>query len=315
MLTIEMLRQSSALTGLTDDQLNAIAEMSRNDENTVIGTKIGALHGQYDADILGITGIKKKDGEKSYDYAKRVLGEYKTKAESAKTIQTQLTAAQAQVAELQSKLEKGAGDETLKQQLKDAKAQVTQLQTQLQTKETEFNTKKAEFDKTIKDTHVDYAFQAATAGLKFKSGITEPIQKTLLNAAKAEVLAKGTPDFIEDGQGGKKLVIRGTDGNILNNPKNNLNPYTMQELVMETSLKDVIDTGRQQTGGGTGGFGSGSGGTGGTLDLSGIKSQVEADKAIEAHLLANGLTRDSQEFADQSMQLRTENNVASLPIR
>jgi hypothetical protein len=315
MLTIEMLRQSSALTSLTDDQLNAIAEMSRNDENTVIGTKIGALHGQYDADILGITGIKKKDGEKSYDYAKRVLGEYKTKAESAKTIQTQLTAAQAQVAELQSKLEKGAGDETLKQQLKDAKAQVTQLQTQLQTKETEFNTKKAEFDKTIKDTHVDYAFQAATAGLKFKSGITEPIQKTLLNAAKAEVLAKGTPDFIEDGQGGKKLVIRGADGNILNNPKNNLNPYTMQELVMETSLKDVIDTGRQQTGGGTGGFGSGSGGTGGTLDLSGIKSQVEADKAIEAHLLANGLTRDSQEFADQSMQLRTENNVASLPIR
>ena len=315
MLTIEMLRQSSALIGLTDDQLNAIAEMSRNDENTVIGTKIGALHGQYDADILGITGIKKKDGEKSYDYAKRVLGEYKTKAESTKTIQTQLTAAQAQVAELQSKLEKGAGDETLKQQLKDAKAQVTQLQTQLQTKETEFNTKKAEFDKTIKDTHVDYAFQAATAGLKFKSGITEPIQKTLLNAAKAEVLAKGTPDFIEDGQGGKKLVIRGADGNILNNPKNNLNPYTMQELVMETSLKDVIDTGRQQTGGGTGGFGSGSGGTGGTLDLSGIKSQVEADKAIEAHLLANGLTRDSQEFADQSMQLRTENNVASLPIR
>lgn len=315
MLTIEMLRQSSALTGLTDDQLNAIAEMSRNDEDTVIGTKIGALHGQYDTDILDITGIKKKDGEKSYDYAKRVLGEYKTKAESVKTVEAELDAAKAQVAELQSKLEKGAGDETLKQQLKDAKAQVTQLQTQLQTKETEFNTKKAEFDKTIKDTHVDYAFQAATAGLKFKSGVTEPIQKTLLNAAKAEVLAKGTPDFIEDGQGGKKLVIRGADGNILNNPKNNLNPYTMQELVMETSLKDVIDTGRQQTGGGTGGFGSGSGGTGGTLDLSGIKSQVEADKAIEAHLLANGLTRDSQEFADQSMQLRTENNVASLPIR
>ena len=315
MLTIEMLQQSSALTGLTDDQLNAIAEMSRNDENTVIGTNIGALHGQYVADILSITGIKTKDGVKSYDYAKRVLGEYKTKAESTKTIQTQLTAAQAQVAELQSKLEKGAGDETLKQQLKDAKAQVTQLQTQLQTKETEFNAKKAEFDKTIKDIHVDYAFQAATAGLKFKSGITEPIQKTLLNAAKAEVLAKGTPDFIEDGQGGKKLVIRGADGNILNNPKNNLNPYTIQGLVMETSLKDVIDTGRQQTGGGTGGFGSGSGGTGGTLDLSGIKSQVEADKAIEAHLLANGLTRDSQEFADQSMQLRTENNVASLPIR
>lgn len=315
MLTIEMLRQSSALAGLTDAQFTAIAEMSKNDENTVIGTKIGALHGQYDADILGITGIKKKDGEKSYDYAKRVLNEYKTKAGSVKAIQAELTTAKAEVADLQAKLEKNSGDETLRQQLKDAKTQVTQLQTQLQTKETEFNSKKAEYETAIKNTHIDYAFQAATTGLKFKSGITESIQKTLLNAAKAEILAKGTPDFIDDGQGSKKLVIRGADGNILNNPKNNLNPYTLQELVMETSLKDVIDPGRQQQGGGTSGFGSGSGGTGGTLDLSGIKSQVEADKAIEAHLLANGLTRDSQEFADQSLQLRTENNVASLPIK
>lgn len=315
MLTIEMLRQSSALAGLTDAQFTAIAEMSKNDENAVIGTKIGALHGQYDADILGITGIKKKDGEKSYDYAKRVLGDYKTKAESVKTIQTELATAKAEVADLQTKLEKNSGDETLRQQLKDAKTQVTQLQTQLQTKETEFNSKKAEYETAIKNTHVDYAFQAATTGLKFKSGITEPIQKTLLNAAKAEVLAKGTPDFIDDGQGGKKLVIRGADGNVLNNPKNNLNPYTLQELVMETSLKDVIDTGRQQSGGGTGGFGSGSGGTGGTLDLSGVKNQVEADKVIEAHLLASGLTRDSQEFADQSLQLRAENNVANLPIK
>lgn len=317
MLTIEMLRQSSALAGLTDEQLNAIAEMSRNDENTVIGTKIGALHGQYDADILSVTGIKKKDGEKSYDYAKRVLADYKSKAESTKTIQSQLDAANAKVIDLQAKIEKNAGDETLRQQLKDAKAQVTQLQTQLQTKETEFNSKKAEFEKAIKDTHVDYAFQAATAGLKFKNGITEPIQKTLLNAAKAEVLAKGTPDFVEDAQGVKKLVLRGADGNILNNPKNNLNPYTMQELVMETSLKDVIDNGRQQTGGGTGGFGGGQGGNGGgfTLDLSGVRTQVEADRAIEAHLLANGLTRDSSQFSEQLTQIRTENNVASLPIK
>ena len=308
-----MLRQNSALTGLSEAQFNVIAEMSKNDENTVIGTKIGALHGQYDADILSVTGIKKKDGEKSYDYAKRVLGEYKTKVESTKAIQTQLTAAQAQVTELQSKLEKGVGDETLKQQLKDAKAQVTQLQAQLKTKETELDSKKAEFESTLKNTHIDYAFKAATAGLKFKSGITEPIQKTLLGAAKTEILSKGTPDFIDDGQGGKKLVMRGTDGNILNNPKNNLNPYTLNELIMETSLKDVIETGKQQIGGGTNDFSGGK--NAGTFDMSGIKSQVEADKAIESYLLSNGLTRDSQEFAQQAMQLRTENNVSELPIR
>lgn len=317
MLTIEMLSQSPALQGLTDAQRQAIATMSQNDENTVIGTRIGQLHGQYDEDILGITGIAKNPGEKSYDYAKRVLNTYKTKVDAHKALKAELETAKAQVTELQSKLEKNAGDETLKQQLKDAKAQVTQLQATLQTKEAEYNTKKAELETANKSIHIDYAFQAAVSGLKFKDGITAPVQKVLLQSAKAEVLAKGTPDFVDDGNGGKKLVLRDTNGVIINNPKNNLNPYTLQELVLETSLKDVIDTGRQQPGGGTGSQGGagGQGGTGGTLDMSGIKTQLDADKAITAHLLANGLTRDSKEFAEQSMQLRSENNVAQLPIR
>lgn len=317
MLTIDMLRQNSALAGLTDVQVNAIAEMSRNDENTVIGTKIGALHGQYDTDIFSITGIKKNDGEKSYDYAKRVLNEYKTKAGSTQDLQQMLDAANKKVTDLEKKIESGEGDAALRQQLKDTKAQVSQLQSQLQTKETEFNTQKKELEDNIKNVHVDYAFQAAVSGLKFKSGITDNVQNVLLKSAKAEVLTKGTPDFIDDGQGGKKLVLRGQDGNILNNPKNNLNPYTLQELILETSLKDVIDTGRQQTGGGTGGQGGqgGQGGSGVTLDLSSVKSQVEADKAIETYLLHTGLTRDSQEFADKSLEIRNDNNVSQLPIK
>lgn len=315
MLTIEMLRQNLALAGLSDAQFTAIAEMSKNDENSVIGTRIGMLHGQYDTDIFSITGIKKKDSEKSYDYAKRVLTDYKAKAESVNTVKAELETANAKVADLQAKLEKNAGNEELTQQLKDTKAQVTQLQSKLRTEQDSFKAKETELNQRLKDTHVDYAFREATAGIKFKAGITEPVQRTLLNAAKAEVLAKGTPDFIDDGQGGKKLVIRGADGNILNNPKNNLNPYTIQELVMETSLKDVIDTGRNQPGGGTVGFG-GQGGQGGiTLDLTNVKTQVDADKAIEAHLLANGLTRDSAEFGEKLTEIRTENNVASLPIR
>lgn len=317
MLTIDMLRQNSALAGLTDVQVNAIAEMSRNDENTVIGTKIGALHGQYDTDIFSITGIKKNDGEKSYDYAKRVLNEYKTKAGSTQDLQQKLDAANKKVTDLEKKIESGEGDAALRQQLKDTKAQVSQLQSQLQTKETEFNTKKKELEDNIKNVHIDYAFQAAVSGLKFKSGITDNVQNVLLKSAKAEVLTKGTPDFIDDGQGGKKLVLRGQDGNILNNPKNNLNPYTLQELILETSLKDVIDTGRQQIGGGTGGQGGqgGQGGSGVTLDLSSAKSQVEADKAIETYLLHTGLTRDSQEFADKSLEIRNDNNISQLPIK
>lgn len=314
MLTLEMINQNPTLAGLTDAQKLSITEMSKNDENTVIGTKVGQLHGQYDQDIFSITGVAKNQGEKSYDYAKRVLNDYKSKIAGYKAIKDELTAANAKVADLQAKLEKGEGNAELTKQLKDAKAQVTQLQTLLTTKETEFKAEKVKLENATKDIHVDYAFQAATSGLKFKEGITENVQKILLNAAKAEVLAKGTPDFIDDTNGNKKFVLRGSDGLTLNNPKNNLNPYTLTELLMETSLKDSIQESKQQPGGGTippKGTPNGSS----IIDMTGVKTQVEADKMITAHLLANGLTRDSAEFADKLVEIRNENNVSNLPIR
>lgn len=142
MITIDMLNQNAALSALTDAQKAAIAELSKNDEATVIGTKIGALHGQYDADILGISGIAKNTGEKSYDYAKRVLNDYKTKLDGTKTLSAQLEAQKKKVTELETKLAAGGSDEALKQQLKDAKHQVVQLQTQLTAKGEELDNAK-----------------------------------------------------------------------------------------------------------------------------------------------------------------------------
>lgn len=315
MITIEMLNQNAALSTLTDAQKAAITELSKNDEATVIGTKIGALHGQYDADILNASGIAKAEGEKSYDYLKRVLGDYKTKLDGTKTLSAQLEAQKNKVTELEAKLAAGGSDEALKQQLKDARHQVTQLQTQLTAKTGELDRAKKDYEQKEKDLQVGFAFTNATAGIKFKADVSEPVKKILLAAAKDEILAKGTPDFIDDGNGGKKLVLRDAAGNTLNNPKNNLNPYTIEELVMETSLKDVIDTGRQQPGGGTVPPVKPNGGGGTTLDLSGVKTQLEADTQIEKYLLSTGLTRDNAEFGNKVLEIRNENNVSELPIR
>lgn len=315
MLTIEMLRQNTRLDGLTDEQLTAIHEMSKNDENTVIGARIGTLHGQYDSDIFGITGIAKNQGEKSYEYAKRVLNQYKSELASTATIQAQLTNAKTEVEALKAKLAEGSGDEALKQQLKDTRTQVKQLQSQLTAKEAELNNAKAEYEGKIKGVQVDNAFSAAIAGLKFKDGVTPSLQKIILDAAKAEVMSKGTPDFIEDTTGGKTLVFRDTAGNIINNLANNLNPFTVTELLMQTALKDVVETSVQQTGGGTVPPTLVPNNKTTLLDLTSAKNQVDADKAIESYLLAQGLTRDSSEFAAQSLQLRGDNKVAELPIR
>lgn len=314
MITIEMLNQSESLKSLTDAQKLAITTLSSNDEATVIGTKIGALHGQYDADILSISGIGKADGEKTYDYLKRVLGEYKTKLDGTKTLSAQLEAQKKKVTELETKLAVGGSDEAVKQQLKDARHQVTQLQTQLTAKTGELDKAKKDYEKKEKDLQVGFAFTNATAGIKFKADVSEPVKKILLAAAKDEILAKGTPDFVDDGKGGKKLVLRDAAGNTLNNPKNNLNPYTIEELVMETSLKDVIDTGKQQPGGGTKPNPS-SGHRTVNLDLSAAKTQQEADIQIENYLLSTGLTRDNVEFGNKALEIRNENNVSDLPIR
>lgn len=310
MLTVDILKQNSKLSGLSDEQLNAIATMSQNDENTVIGARIGELHGQYDADVLSVSGVSKKSGEKSYDYVKRVLGDYKTKLEASKTLQSQLDAANAQIDELKSK----GPDETLKQELKDTKTRAEQLKASLQAKETEFATAKADLEKQVMGAHVDYAFQAATAGLKFKEGISESLKNVILSAAKNEVLAKGTPELIDDGKGGKRLALRGSDGNLVNNPKNGLAPYTIQELVMETSLKDAISTTPTHTGAGTGPNPQVDPNL--PLDLSGAKTQLEADNMIENYLLTvKGLTRDKVEFGEESLRLRTEAKVAELPLK
>lgn len=313
MLTIETLKANTNLAGLTDAQLSAIAEMSANDENNVLATKIGELHGRYDADILAVTGQSKNQGEKSYDFLKRILTEYKQKGDANATTAAQLATAKKTIEDLKAKIEAGSGDESLKQQLKDAKTRASQLQEQLTANVADFDKQKKELEGRIKDVHLDYAFKAAASGLKFKAGITDGIAAILINSAKAEVLQKGTPDFVDDAAGNKRIIFRDAAGNVLNNPANNLNPYTVEELLMQTSLKDVIDTGKQQPGGGTKPP-TGKGGSG-VFSLDGAKTQVEADRMIEEKLLADGLTRDSQEFADQLLAIRTENKVSELPLR
>lgn len=314
MLTIDILKQNKALESLTQEQLNAIVTMSKNDEETVIGSKIGALHGQYDTDIFSVTGIKKNDGEKSYDYAKRVLNEYKTKASSSETLTTEINALKTQKAELEKKISEGNTDTVLKQQLKDANTRITQMTQQLESEKTNYTKTISDLEKNIVDIKVDNVLTNALSSIKFKSNIPESVQTILINSAKAEVLAKGTPDFVDNGKGGKNLVFRNAAGEIIANPKNSLNPYTANELLLETSLKDAIDFGKVQPGAGTIPPKSSQEGSR-MIDISTAKNQVEADDMIAKHLLSNGLTRDSKEFSDQSIAIRNENKVSDLPLR
>ena len=312
-LTAELLRANAGLTGLTDEQVNAIVELSRNDENTVIGNRIGELHGQYDKDVLSVTGIAKRQDEKSYDYVKRVLGDYKAKAASADELNTKITTLQTEIEGYKKTIADGKGNEAVAQQLKDTQKQLKDTQELFESKQKEWKDKYDTLNTQYQQSQINAEFDKALQGIKFKSIYPESVQRALIDSAKRTVLSTSKADWVEE-NGARKLVFRDASGNIMTNPENKLNPFTPAELLTR-ELKDVIDTGRQQRGTGTRSNQGGQGGGSTYLDMSGITNQVDADDAINKHLMSLGFTRGSKEFADEALKLRQENGVDKLPLQ
>lgn len=312
-LTGDVLKANESLQGLSDEQISAIETLSVNDENKIIGQKIGELHGQYDQDVMAVAGVEKNQGEKSYDYVKRVLGDLKAKAGSSEKLTGEIQTLKGTIADYEAKFKAGQGNEALAQKLKDAEGKLTQLQGQYDTDKAAWQEKEANFATDRNNYMMDVEFAKATAGLKFKSEYPESVQKTLLNAAKETILTGNKVDWIDNGNGGKAMVFRDNKGDIVRNPENKLEPMTAGELINK-QLKDVLDLGKQQRGGGTGNP------TGGKtdvdlVDLAGATTQVEADELIGKYLMQKGLTRGSAAFADEQKKIRTENGVDKLPLR
>jgi len=308
-LTADVIKANADLANLTDAQLAAITTLSANEENQVINTKIGELHGRYDEDVKSVTGIEKSSGEKTYDYVKRVLADLKTKSAGAPDLQSY----ENEIATLKSQIANGKGDEAIRQQLKDAQAELSTLKAQYDVDKQNWGSKEKEFTNKITGIEIDSNFEKAVAGLKFRAGYPESVQRTLLSSAKSAILGAYKPDWVEaDGQ--RIMVFRDKNGEILRNKSNSLNPYTADELISE-HLKEVIDNGRIITGAGTQGQGNGQSGSAEVFNIAGAKTQVEADEIIVKYLMQIGETRGSGSFAEKQKKLRQENGVDKLPIR
>jgi len=312
-LTPELIKANESLASLSDDQIAAISTLSVNDENKVIGEKIGEVHGKYDQDIEEITGQKKPDGVKTYDFVKQVLGEFKTKATSAPELQKQIDTYKTKVSDLEKQIADGKGNEAIAQKLRDAEGKLSQLQTQYATDKQTWEKEKGTYAEQITGLQVTTQFEKASAGLKFKAGYPESVQKTLIDTSQANILVKYKPDWVE-ADGKKVMVFRDDKGEIIRNKNNQLNPYTAEELMKE-NLKEVLDLGKKTTGAGTKNPAGGDTGTVDVVDIAGAKTQIEADELIVKHLMQIGETRGSASFAEKQKKLRTDNGVDKLPLR
>ena len=315
-LTSEVLKANAQTAGLSDEQINSIVEMSQNDENAVIGKRIGEVYRQLDEDIAKTSGIQRQETEKTYDYAKRVIGEIKTQAGNATQLQTQVNELTKERDRLQKVINDGGADEETKKALKKANADLADVQTKYAELNTKFENANKEHEKAVFDMKVDNEIAKVRGAIKFKADLPASVTSVLMDQAIAKV--KGmNPEFIDDGNGGKVLAFS-ENGTTMRNPQNSLRPYTAAELIQrELTTMGVIETGRQQTGAGSQGGTGGGGGHESGFDLSDCTTQDEAERLITKELLSRGITRGSKEFDDAKQKAWKDNweILKKLPLK
>lgn len=314
MITSEMLAQDAVLSGLSDEQKEAVVLMSKNDEETVIGDRFREVYNRLDATIAKETGIARNGDEKTYNYLERAARELAAKANSVDGLNQKVGDLTKERDRLQKALEDG-GDETVKRQLAQANKDLNSVRQQ-------YDTLKAQFEKANEDhatelmgVRIDNELAGAKAGLKFKAEFPQSATDALL--AQALNTVKGmSPEFIDDGKGGKRLVFKGQDGEIVRNPENHLEPFTAAELLKkELRAMGILDEGRQAAGGGTKPPQQKQGNGSVPVDVSMARTQNEAHEIIAKQLMQQGLVNGSKEFQTAMDQAWKDNNVQALPMQ
>lgn len=315
MITNEMIQQQEALAGLTDAQREAIVTLSRNDEEAVIGARFREVYNRLDETIARETGVARDGDEKTYNYLERAARLLAGKANSVEGLNVKIHELTAERDKLKKAVEDGTADENLKKQL-------AQAQKDLASVTDKFNTLKADYDKQAADHatelinfRIDNEIASAKGGIKFKAELPETATSVLLEQAIGKVKSL-KHEFIDDGNGGQRLVFKDANDAIMRNAEKQLEPYTINDLlVKELKTMGVLDEGRQQQGSGTKVPKVSTTAEGIVIDLSGVRTQTEAQELIAQTLMKQGLVNGSKAFQEAQTKAWQDNNISALPIK
>lgn len=315
MITNEMLTADAVLSTLTDEQRAAIVLMSKNDEEVTIGQRFSEVYNRMDATIAEATGIARNGDEKTYNYLARAAKQLAEKANSVDGLNDRIATLTKERDKLQKALADG-GDETTKRQLAQAIKDLDGVRAQYDTLKAEYDKAKSDHAAELLGVRIDNELAGASAGLKFKAEFPQAAVDTLVRQAVSTV--KGmSPEYVDDGKGGQRLVFRNAAGETMRNPENHQEPYTAAELVAkELKAMGILDEGRKVEGAGTRQPSGGGGGKGGSLvDVSAARTQSEATDLIARQLMSDGLIKGSAEYQDAFDAAWTANGVSELPMQ
>mgnify|MGYP003418701408 FL=1 len=309
MITADILKANEHLAKLTDEQISSIVTLSTNDVNAEIGKKIGELYRQLDTTIDTSTGIARNGDEKTYNYLERAIKELKGGMPNVDDMKGKIKTLTEEKTRLEALISEGSKDTETAKLLNQAKAELKSTKDLYIGLQTKFDEQAKTHKTELFGLRVENELTNALNGLKFKAEIPANVTKTFVNAAISKV--KGlNPDYVDDVNGGKRLVFRDSNGVAISNPTN-LAPYTAAEL-LGNELKDIIaikgakGTGTQVDGGGS---------NNDTVTIGNARTQQEAMTIISKSLCAQGLTAGSKEYQTKLDAAWAENKVKSLPVK
>jgi ribosomal protein L21 len=223
----------------------------------------------FDKDISEVSGIKKKPGEKTYDYNKRAFAEILERASGNEK----------KILELEEKIKTGSQDQTLKAQLEA-----------LQQKQAEYEKTISEKDSILSQKEKDYAFdtsfEKALRGIKIKTDIDEDLRNTKIEVVKERRKASAT---FENG----KIVFHNADKKPILDDKGNV---ATLEYILADDLKSIIDVGIKQPGAGSGNPKPGEPGKGGYVRMSHLPGDITTKTKLNEYMSAMGYIKGSKEY-------------------
>lgn len=307
MITEQMLKDNEGLKGLTPEQINTIVTLSRNDENSVIGARFGEVYRQMDETIARHLGIPRNGDEKTYLYLERAAKEYAGKYAGFDALKQQVESLKGEKAALEAKIANGQGSDALKEQLESVRKELQTTKEQFATLKTEKDGLELKHSQEMLGLRIDAEMSKAREGMKFRSGLNDAVIGNLVDSAINKIKALN-PRY-EEVDGHQVLRFYDANGVIMNNPENNLNPFTAKELLTrELKAFDILDAAPRRGAGGETLIPTHQGGAYGA-------TQEEAVANIEKELSSKGLVKGSPEYESEMFRIYDENKIETLPLQ
>ena len=298
-LTEELLKKSEALQGLTEPQIAAIVELSKNDEDTVVGGKYRDFLNEFDTAIKETSGVDKTTNEKTSSYLKRVLGEQKTTVEGLNTKIADLERAKG---ELEGKIASGSGDKDL---IASQKATIEKLTGEYNTLKGEKDKMEADHKAALLDMKIGTELNMALNEIAFKQDANPEIVNAMKKLAIDSLKSETKPTYITDDQGAERLIFKDANGAEMRNKNNGLNFYTAKELLAEQLSKyGIVDDGKP-----AGGAGGGGSTPKPRTNISGARSKREFMEMAENTLHGKGLVFGTPEYQAELDRIVDDNGA------